>query len=428
MKIFLRFLAICTVIGFYGIITGAHAAKDYSDCSVYERSLARCSNAADPTNCCYELFDTTQSQYWNLRQKCVTVCNSGVLPPECYANKTLSVDCDTAQEILDTQCTGIEYEANCNMTYGYDQTLVNDCIAICATLSISGCTSGGGSGGNSCNCTSNSDCGGNTPICDATTHCCRAAQDNEIVQAKDPVCTDGGCVCHLIQEGNDIYSAEYLFTTMQHCGQLQNYTRTNKIWFPQTDCALLDSGMGYYVVEYSNNSSYPICQGYVIQSTERSRSCTECKSGFTRLSFPTVMNMKYQDDYTTSDFYNWPCSGGDSIDRPMYVCVKCVPSYSDWTDYNTGYQSRQVSYNKKCDSSTSSEYRCAPGYYSKTGTAVATTTAELECTRCPMICDMQSNSDAGATSVSECCVDSAIIGTDISGEFELSDDICASQQ
>ena len=131
--------------------------------------------------------------------------------------------------------------------------------------------------------------------------------------------------------------------------------------------------------------------------------------------------------------YQYRCASGyygTSNYNGTSGCKSCRENkiYTDWTSTEQGYQRRQATYPTGCNMSPEEEYRCAPGYYSKTGTAVAPTTTELDCTRCPIVCDMQSNSDAGATSVSECCVDSTIIGTDISGEFELRDNICAFQQ
>lgn len=352
------------------------------------------------------------------------------------------VGCDRADEIF-AQCrfsTRIERIDSCDsccgqaLSAGYldDSIERTACYEMCMQNSTEGCSSGGGSGGGDsgggsgsggASCTTNEDCWGLHPICDATTHTCRDAQDNEIVQAMVPYCGDGSCVCHFIEQGNEVNSAEYIFTAMQHCGIIENYMN-NELGFPQTDCKTLASGMGYFVVEYSTNSSYPICQGFIQQSSERSRSCTECNPGFKLVSFEKIMQMTYREDYETDDFLNWPCSGGDSIDVEMNVCVECVPKYGSWVDYGTGYQRRLVSYNPDCDTSTDYQYQCAAGYYG------SSTNGTSGCTRCPLICnstDLRGTSPAGATSVTQCCAPVGATGNDTYGAFRLKTAACATE-
>ena len=154
----------------------------------------------------------------------------------------LTVDCDTAQEMLDTKC-GFKYEANCNMAYGYDESLVNDCLTICQNQSTDGCVdnSGGGSGGGTgggCtygSCSSHSDCDSGHPIC-GNGGCCREATSSETITIKTPVC-DGSnaCTCELIGGGaGDNYETWLLLNcgVVSGSGNGQNLS----LGFPQTKC------------------------------------------------------------------------------------------------------------------------------------------------------------------------------------------------
>ena len=354
--------------------------------------------------------------------------------PSAYA---WDVDCTRADAIF-AQChysTRLARLENCDpccaqalsagfLTSSEERTA---CYEMCQNNSTDGCDDGSGSGGgdsgDTCmhgSCTSHANCwsaqGTSYPICDASTHCCRAATDEEIIDARDPYCTDGGCVCNFHTNLDTTNNAEAIFTGDQHCGTLRNYTRD--IGFPQTDCQTL-TGSSYYVIEYSTDSNYPICDGYIVQSTSTSRSCATCKSGYQRLSFSQVNTMTYQSDYTTSDFYSWPCATGGTLDTTIYVCVQCLPYYGSWSSYGTGYQRRQVSYHANCGISSSYEYRCAAGYYG------SPTSGSSGCTKCPLVCNVQSTSAVGTTNVSGCCVSSGT-SSDTTGSFTITSTVCAS--
>lgn len=345
----------------------------------------------------------------------------------------LTVDCSTAQIMLAKCYAGNKFECiECCTQYDENNS---DCQSICMTRSTDGCVdsgSGGGSGGgNSCmhgSCSSSSDCSSGYPVCN--NGCCQE-RTGQTVTIKTPICNgSSACTCEFIGGGA---GDNYETWLNRNCGVTDGSGSglDSSFGFPQTDCQIIANSTLGAVLEYGSTSSYySACNGYIRQTptaiADNLRSCTTCKTGYTRKSYAEVRTMTYGNDYISSDYSSWPCKY--SVDTfssasDVYVCVKmCTATYGNWEDLGTGYERRSVTRPTGCNNASSYQYRCAAGYYGSSSNGTS------GCTKCPSVCDnVQTTSTAGSnTTVGTCCAAAGSRGTDAKGAFKLTSKTCAS--
>ena len=145
-----------------------------------------------------------------------------------------------------------------------------------------------------------------------------------------------------------------------------------------------------YGASYTNKCYKNSSTGNILQITEH----TACMTGYelTSTSYTsTTCDMTYYYDMCTK-----ACDG---------TCSNCTSG--SWTAGNTGYQQRTK---KTCNTSTcvcssSTEYRCASGYYGSSSNGTS------GCTRCPSSGGVYGTSAAGSTAITSCYLPS---GTTVS--------------
>ncbi len=116
-------------------------------------------------------------------------------------------------------------------------------------------------------------------------------------------------------------------------------------------------------------------------------SCTACRPGATR----SQASIRLASDCTAT----------------YYICT-CSCSTTDWTAGNTGYEQRTVCNTTTC--ATTTEYRCAAGYY---GTPTNGTSG---CTRCPSSGGAYgTTAGAGATAPAACYIPAGAAFSDGTG-------------
>ena len=348
----------------------------------------------------------------------------------------LTVDCTTAQTMLGQCNKGRSFQCQdcCGMAgYAEGSYQYDDCYSICTAKSTDGCVdsgSGGGSGGgNSCihgSCSSSSECSSYYPVCN--NGCCQE-RTGQTVTIRTPICnSSNSCTCEFIGGG-----AGDNFTTwlIKNCGVTTGSGNglDSSFGFPQTDCETLATSTLGAVLEYGSTSLsyYNACSGYIRQTPSTitdTRSCTTCKTGYTRKSYAEVLAMTYGNDYISSDYSSWPCKY--SVDTfssasDVYVCVKmCTATYGNWASYATGYERRSVTRPTGCSNASSYQYRCAAGYYG------SSTNGTSGCTKCPSVCNsVATTSTAGNTSLGGCCAAAGSRGTNAKGSFLLKNAVCA---
>ena len=133
--------------------------------------------------------------------------------------------------------------------------------------------------------------------------------------------------------------------------------------------------------------------------------CASC-SGLQTLEETTVTVLSQ-----TITYNKCVLSGGISAD-----CSTCVSA--DWAAYSTGYESKVSA---TCNSRTGActrktSYRCAAGYYG------SSTNGTSGCAKCPS----PGTTDAGATSITECCIPSGTTGSDTTGTYTYTSQCCYS--
>lgn len=136
---------------------------------------------------------------------------------------------------------------------------------------------------------------------------------------------------------------------------------------------------------YKNSST-----GQILQITDH----TACMTGYELTS--TSYTSTTCDTIYSYDICTKACDG---------TCSDCTSG--SWTDGNTGYQQRTK---KTCNTSTcvcfsSTEYRCASGYYGSSSNGTS------GCTRCPSSGGVYGTSAAGSTAITSCYLPS---GTTVS--------------
>ncbi|MDE5615699.1 MAG: hypothetical protein K2I81_02605 [Alphaproteobacteria bacterium] len=95
--------------------------------------------------------------------------------------------------------------------------------------------------------------------------------------------------------------------------------------------------------------------------------------------------------------YNCVCNG----------CSNC--NSSEWENYGTGYQRRNIAYCSCNSCSRYYSYRCAEGYYGTTSNGTS------GCTRCPASGGIYGMSAAGSTTITACYIPSGTGFSDSTG-------------
>lgn len=136
--------------------------------------------------------------------------------------------------------------------------------------------------------------------------------------------------------------------------------------------------------------------------------CRSCPNGGTSSAGSTSVNN---------------CTGGSTTPT-------CTASSTCGGWVNKGkYETRSCTKTStNCSTSSSSEYRCAAGYYANNSQSksVSDDLGVLNCARCPKIDNVQSTSNAGGFGASSCCLKRGVTGEDSSGPFVIESDCCAS--
>lgn len=119
---------------------------------------------------------------------------------------------------------------------------------------------------------------------------------------------------------------------------------------------------------------------------------------------------------------------GKANEQGTAGCVKtCVPVTvcgDEWTQVDASREYRTcVQTLKDCSEKTMQEYRCISGYYPSTPRE-----PWGGCTLCPSILGIQSTSETGAQSITDCCVEQGMNGEDSTGYFEITDKCCATEE
>lgn len=144
-----------------------------------------------------------------------------------------------------------------------------------------------------------------------------------------------------------------------------------------------------------------------------------CDPNSKRCDFVTRCNTCSNSGWTIS--YDTYIDGTVCTDIPITQCCKTYPgpSVGTWTinSSNRAYQYRRIK-NYKCDGTytTTTEYRCAAGYY---GDAKGTSLTNLTgCVQCPS----GGTSVAGSTVITSCYLPSWTTGSDSTGSYIYTSD------